>query len=114
MQDKPLPLAHLWRALWAKQQAYIAICTARVLTMHDIDLLEMHGLRAHYTLSRDGDGDTRKDADLKREKLTPLIQLLKPRRIFLFDDNHSVLAMAASLGITTIDATVYNQLKAIA
>ena len=58
----------------------------------------------------DGDHDTRKDADLKRDKLTPLIATIQPHRIVLFDDSASVRAMGESMGFHLIvDSVQWNR-----
>ena len=85
----------------------VAICTARVLGDADLAYLRKHGLEAPVILSRDGDGDTRPDAQLKREKLLGLGVDL--RGATLYDDNQSVLAMARELGINALDATAINE-----
>lgn len=105
-QDSLLPLAHAMRHALANDQS-VVICTARVLGDADRAYLREHGLDAPVVLSRDGEGDNRPDAQLKREKLLSLGVDL--RGATLYDDNQSVLAMARELGINAVDATIVNE-----
>ena len=105
-QDSLLPLAQDMKNCLALGLP-VAICTARVLGDADRAYLRKHGLEAPIILSRDGDGDTRPDAQLKREKLLGLGVDL--RGVTLYDDNQSVLAMARELGINALDATAINE-----
>lgn len=104
--DSLLPLARLMRHALATNKE-VAICTARVLGDADRAFLREHGLDAPVVLSRDGEGDNRPDAQLKREKLLSLGVDL--RGATMYDDNQSVLAMARELGINALDATIVNE-----
>lgn len=104
--DSLLPLARLMRHALATNKE-VAICTARVLGDADRAFLREHGLDAPMVLSRDGEGDNRPDAQLKREKLLSLGVDL--RGATMYDDNQSVLAMARELGINALDATIVNE-----
>jgi hypothetical protein len=109
LADSLLPLAELWYVVQAQALQYtIAVLTARVIGEHDLDFLAKNNLLFDYFFSRDGDTDTRRDSDLKRDKLVPFLSELKPRRTFLLDDNDGVLAMAASLGLVALDSKIIN------
>ena len=105
-QDSLLPLAQDLKNCLALGLP-VAICTARVLGDADRVYLREHGLEAPIILSRDGEGDNRPDAQLKREKLLSLGVDL--RGVTMYDDNQSVLAMARELGINALDATAINE-----
>jgi len=109
--DTLLPLARTMRLAYAKGHNVI-ICTARVLSRHDLTYLADNDLRYHVLLSRD-EGDNTGDALLKRRALLshfsgqPVARWA--RRSVFFDDNQGVLKMAKSLGIMTRDAIQLNQ-----
>jgi len=109
--DTLLPLARTMRLAYAKGHNVI-ICTARVLSRHDLTYLADNDLRYHVLLSRD-EGDDTGDALLKRRALLshfrgqPVARWA--RRSVFFDDNQGVLKMAKSLGIMTRDAIQLNQ-----
>ncbi len=112
MQDSLLPVAGLWRVLYGRPSIILAVCTARVVSQADFDFLALHGLHYNHFLCRDGDSDTRRDADLKRDKLTPLIATIQPHRIVLFDDSASVRAMGESMGFDLIvDSVEWNRVQ---
>lgn len=110
-RDSLLPLARTMRAAYAKGHTVI-VCTARVLSRHDLTYLSDNDLRYHAILSR-ADGDDTPDAILKRRALLshfrgqPVARWA--RRSVFFDDNQSVLKMAKSLGMMTRDAILLNQ-----
>ena len=110
-RDSLLPLARVMRLAYAKGHTVI-ICTARVLSRHDLTYLADNDLRYHVLLSR-ADGDNTGDAILKRRALLshfrgqPIARWA--RHSVFFDDNQGVLKMAKSLGITTRDAVQLNQ-----
>ena len=110
-RDSLLPLARTMRQAYVMGHNVI-ICTARVLSRHDLTYLADNDLRYHVLLSRD-DGDDTPDALLKRRALlshfhgVPVARWA--RRSVFFDDNQGVLKMAKSLGIMTRDAIQLNQ-----
>ena len=110
-RDKLLPLAKVMRSVFANGHTVI-VCTARVMSPHDIAFLKANNLRYNALLSR-ADGDDTPDAQLKRALLfwhfkhIPVARWAK-RSVF-FDDNQSVLDMADRLGIITRNAIKLNQ-----
>lgn len=109
--DSCLPLAEKMRDCW-RAGHLVAICTARVMSRADWELLEREKLFFHFALHR-GENDTRRDHDLKREKITDLfirmrLAVYRWNDVYLYDDNQAVLTMAESLGIKTIDSIAEN------
>ena len=109
--DTLLPIAKIMRSAYARGHNVI-VCTARVLSRHDLTYLADNNLHYHVMLSR-ADGDNTGDALLKRRALLshfrgqPVARWA--RRSVFFDDNQGVLDMAKSLGIMTRDAIQLNQ-----
>ena len=109
--DTLLPIAKIMRSAYAHGNTVI-VCTARVLSRHDLTYLADNNLRYHVMLSR-AEGDNTGDALLKRRALLshfrgqPVARWA--RRSVFFDDNQGVLKMAKSLGIMTRDAIQLNQ-----
>ena len=66
-RDKLLPLANVMRSVFANGHTVI-ICTARVMSPHDIAFLKANNLRYNALLSR-ADGDDTPDAQLKKALL---------------------------------------------
>jgi hypothetical protein len=89
----------------------VIICTARVMSSHDIAFLKANNLRYNALLSR-ADGDDTPDAQLKKALLfwhfkhIPVARWAK--RTVFFDDNQNVLDMADQLGIITRNAIQLN------
>ena len=110
-RDKLLPLANVMRSVFANGHTVI-ICTARVMSSHDIAFLKANNLRYNALLSR-ADGDDTPDAQLKRALLfwhfkhIPVARWT--RHTIFFDDNQNVLDMADELGIITRNAIQLNQ-----
>jgi hypothetical protein len=113
-QDSLLPLGQQWATglLWGK----VAIITARVFQEADYTFLKNHNLNYDFIYSR-RDGDNMPDASLKRLALYRLARDMNKSVKWLakfatfYDDNLSVLKMADSLGISTVNATAYNDLQ---
>lgn len=108
--DQLLPLAYMMRESYRAGDT-VCICTARVMSQPDWDWLERHRLHFHHAMYR-REGDTRPDAELKRDKIWDLL-FNKLRRlpgpdVVLYDDNQTVLTMGRDLGLTVVDATVEN------
>mgnify|MGYP000038141808 FL=1 len=109
--DTLLPIAKIMRSAYARGNTVI-VCTARVLSRHDLTYLADNNLRYHVMLSR-AEGDNTGDALLKRRALLshfrgqPVARWA--RHSVFFDDNQGVLDMAKSLGIMTRDAIQLNQ-----
>ncbi len=106
-QDSLLPLAG-WMRRGYNHGAEIIICTARVISQHDLDFLDHKRLKYHEILHRDGFDDNRPDAMLKVVKLTPLFYTRDKRDAVMFDDNQHVLAAVRNMGVRTIDAIEMN------
>lgn len=105
MRDTLLPLARVMRHA-IDNGMNVIICTARVLSIHDIAFLIHHGLYTDAILSRP-DGDTTGDAALKVRLLRDYAESLGmswrgfSRWAYMFDDNASVLETLADHGINT-------------
>ena len=111
-KDSLLPLGKVWKNLVSSKK--IAIITARVLGKADYKFLKDNGLRYDFIYSRKA-GDTTPDARLKRLALYRLakdmdksLRWLRNFAVF-YDDNLSVLCEMSRLGITNVDASLYNQ-----
>lgn len=117
MRDSLLPLAKVMQAAIANGLDVI-ICTARVLSIHDIAFLIHHGLYTDNILSRP-EGDASGDADLKVRLLSEhaaergMSFRSFARWSYMFDDNQSVLTTLKGCGIQTYCAIkANNKLKA--
>ena len=112
-RDEMLPLARLMRSNY-QQGDTVIICTARVLGYWDNVFLSENRIKAQHILSRKL-GDTRGDAEMKREKLFSLFSDLKipfarwSCNSTFYDDNIGVLKMAKSLGIRARNAKTLNE-----
>ena len=112
--DTLLPLARDMRELIAKNR-HVIICTARVLSRHDLDFLAHHGLACAVVLSR-REGDRTSDHLLKER----LIREYCARqymsfanfcsRSVMFDDNKNVIAHLRGFNIQMVDAIMYNDM----
>ena len=113
MQDKLLPIADIMRHVYNKGHDVI-ICTARVLSEHDLEFLQKHDLRYNALLSRI-EGDNRKDDIMKRDLLIKHFQARKiplarwTKTAVFYDDNKAVLQMATDLGIKAFNAIKLNK-----
>jgi hypothetical protein len=109
--DKLLPLARSMRRMH-KAGHHIVICTARVMSEHDLAYLANNGLPYHGLLSR-AEGDRRPDAEMKVCLLNRyLFDLgygsIREANCIMFDDNLNVLAEMAKQGVICINATKEN------
>lgn len=109
--DKLLPLARSMRAMH-KAGHHIVICTARVMSEHDVAYLENNGLPFHGLLSR-SEGDTRPDAEMKVCLLNKYLfdrgfANIREANCIMFDDNLKVLEAMAHQGVICINATKEN------
>jgi len=109
--DKLLPLARSMRNIYASG-AHVIVCTARVMSEHDLAFLDRHGLKYHAMLSR-FEGDTRADADMKVDKLWAYLcergfSSIKEAGCIMFDDNLKVLAEMSKQGVLAFNATKEN------
>ena len=115
-RDSLLPLAHQWRAQYARG-AEIVVCTARVMQDADYAFLNHHGLIAHTILSRP-QGDTTTDWLLKDKMLR---QYARERGLswarlcatsVMLDDNADVIDHLNAQGLRVHNAILIN--KAVA
>jgi hypothetical protein len=110
-KDGLLPLANAMRAIYAVGHT-VVICTARVMSEHDVAFLDTHGLKYHALLSRDGENDNRRDAQLKIDLLRDYFEregtTIFQARPIMFDDNLSVIDAVRREGVICIDATKEN------
>lgn len=113
--DTLLPLARSMRGIYASG-AHVIVCTARVMSEHDLAFLDRHGLKYHGMLSR-GEGDCRGDADMKVDKLWHYLcdmgySSIKEAGCIMFDDNVKVLVEMSLQGVIAINATKENARQA--
>ena len=109
--DKLLPLARSMRAMH-KAGHHVVICTARVMSEHDLAYLENNGLPYHGLLSR-AEGDRRPDAEMKVCLLNRYLFNLgygsiREANCIMFDDNLAVLEAMRQQGVIVINATNEN------
>jgi hypothetical protein len=109
--DKLLPLARSMRAMH-KAGHHVVICTARVMSEHDLAYLANNGLPYHGLLSR-VEGDTRPDAEMKVCLLNRYLFNLgygsiREANCIMFDDNLAVLEAMRKQGVIVINATHEN------
>jgi len=109
--DRLLPLARSMRAMH-KAGHHVVICTARVMSEHDLAYLENNGLPYHGLLSR-SEGDRRADAEMKVCLLNKYLfdlgfASIREANCIMFDDNLKVLAAMAQQGVICINATKEN------
>ena len=111
-RDSLLPLAHQWRAQYARG-AEIVVCTARVMQDADYAFLNHHGLHAHTILSRPM-GDNTSDWLLKDKMLRRYARErgLSWARLcatsVMLDDNADVIDHLNSKGLRVHNAILIN------
>lgn len=96
-QDRSLPLLAVVHELNKAGRAYY-VATARVLCEHTRALLDARGIAPALAFGRDGDQDTRKDADLKRQKLAAVFTEKQRQRLLLIDDHYPNCLAVSELG----------------
>jgi hypothetical protein len=96
-QDQSLPLLAVVGALNAANRPYY-VATARVLCEHTRALLADRGITPALALGRDGDSDHRRDADLKRQKLSEVFTPQQLQRVLLIDDHYPNCLAVVELG----------------
>lgn len=109
--DSLLPLARIMQQ-HNERGDFVIICTARMVTQHDLDYLEAMGLDYRVILKRD-EGDERGDAAMKVALLTELAELLAydsvaDMRALMYDDNARVIDAMRALGVACFDAIEHN------
>ena len=109
--DRLLPLARSMRAMW-KAGHHIVICTARVMSEHDIAFLENNGLKHHALLSR-SETDRRRDAEMKACLLNKYLfdlgfSSIREANCIMFDDNLSVIEEMRNHGVLCFNAVKEN------
>lgn len=109
--DRLLPLARAMRNIH-KAGHHVVICTARVMSEHDLAYLENNNLPYHGLLSR-AEGDRRPDAEMKVDLLGKyLAQLgfasIREANCIMFDDNLKVISAMLQQGVLCINATNEN------
>jgi len=107
-KDRTLPLADQWRRLLAKG-APVAVCTSRVMSPADFEMLAGHGLEWHYMLSRPHGSDL-PAATLKRELIAERFGWeWATKNAVLFDDDLSVIERLTAQGLRVYNATPLNE-----
>lgn len=96
-QDRSLPFLAVVHELNRAGRAYY-VATARVLCEHTRALLDARGIAPALAFGRDGDTDTRKDADLKRQKLAAVFTEQQRKRLLLIDDHYPNCLAVSELG----------------
>lgn len=113
-RDKLLPLKTLYYSLQRVNTAALVICTARVITEHDLEYLFHHHLVCDGLLSRSSN-DNRPDGELKKALILEYcarnkIPIRWLKNCVIYDDNASVRhTLADSFGIETVDPIPLNK-----
>ena len=112
LKDKPLPLAEYMRDCYRKRH-HVAICTSRVMSEADFEVLEKHDLKFHSIMFRETDSDQRGCVDMKREKIRSFLnqKAILPihlDKVWLFDDHLGVVQMANQMGLKGFDGIALN------
>lgn len=113
MQDSLLPLAeHAKRNIW--RHCEVIACTARVMSRHDYEFLDTHGLRFDRILSRPENCDMRdhllKESLLWSDAMECGISFYRyARTSLMFDDNKNVIQHLTGLGFRVYDAISLNK-----
>lgn len=100
-KDALLPLA-LVPQLLTMNQIPFAVCTARVACEHTRDLMFNNGINPYRIFAREGETDTRRDYQLKRDHLTNAYDSATLSKSFLIDDNKANIEMALDIGMRAI------------
>jgi hypothetical protein len=108
--DSLLPLADVMRRYYAEGHT-VVVCTARVVSQHDLDFLAHHGLHYHHFLSRDSDEG---DATLKTRLLNTWAEAEGlpddwRRNALMFDDNVRVIEAMMRDRLFCFNAIKYNR-----
>jgi hypothetical protein len=100
-QDKELPLI---QAIYLLQNAGVdfSICTARVLCEFTKRWLDEKGIFPSATFSRDGLNDTRRDYELKGQKLSSAFTPQQRAKMVLIDDNLNNCLTAKKIGMKAV------------
>lgn len=115
--DRLLPLATAMRRMHAVGH-HIVVCTARVMSEHDLAFLDNNNLPYHAMLSR-LEGDTRRDGEMKVDKLWKYLfdrgyASIREANCIMFDDNLSVIEAMAHQGVICFNATNENARRLVA
>lgn len=106
-KDTLLPLANYMKAMYETGET-ITICTARVLSVHDLQYLQQNGLKYHHLLSRPEDNCMPDDV-LKYTLLKSKFGIDFPMLISaFFDDNKNVIKSMQECNVRMVDAIFAN------
>lgn len=83
------------------------ICTARILCENTRNWLDQRGIKAGVYMSRDGETDTRRDYQLKSEKLSQLFSKEQHVNMMLIDDNVKNCEAALRLGLQAVNVPFF-------
>jgi hypothetical protein len=113
MLDTLLPLADTMRRYYNEGKHRIIVCTARIVTEHDMEFLETHGLDYHHFISR-GETDMRGDAEYKVARLTEYAKTqgfssLADMRAIMYDDNLKVIKAMFANRVLCLNAITENK-----
>lgn len=129
MADSVLPLVEYMKQSMNDSSVANIICTARLMRKSDYYFLRKQGLRGrgkqhNILMSRDvlhkyfeadkvKDIYSGRDADYKAAYFAVIREWYPNAVITMIDDNKSVLARAAEMGLQTLDATLMNDILSI-
>jgi FMN phosphatase YigB (HAD superfamily) len=97
-KDKTLPLLSVVDWLNAQKRAY-GVATARILCRHTRTRLEKANIAPLWEIGRCGNGDHRKDADLKIQQLSAMFSPDVLQTLVLIDDLPTNIAAAQKAGM---------------
>lgn len=105
MKDTLLPLSELLKEFKKTNFTNIAV-TARIMSAHDFDFLEMHGLHFHMILHRENSIEL--DHILKEKKLQELFANENYIPFLAFDDKEDNLEIFKQFGFKCFNAIDFN------
>ena len=105
-KDKELPLILALQILNDLGVEY-HICTARVLCENTRNWLDQRGIKAGVYMGRDGENDSRRDYQLKAQKLSSLFTAEQRANMMLIDDNVNNCKAALEIGLQAINVPFY-------
>lgn len=97
-KDKELPLIEAIKLLNDLEVNY-HVCTARVACENTVNWLQSKGINPIRLMARDGEEDTRKDYELKTDKIAMHFTPSQREKMALIDDNIANCEAAKNLGL---------------
>jgi len=102
MKDTALPLIEAIHVL-QEQEVDFHICTARVMCANTLAWLQANNVTPVSIMSRDGDTDSRRDYQLKTDKLSAGFTPSQLKNMVLIDDNLANCKAALALGMKAVN-----------